>query len=213
MTSHTRRTTRVAVAVASAAVAALVAVPAAAFAAPVANNDRYPMYAGGTYTIDPLTNDDTTVLSPEALSLCGISGVDWQRVYVERSGNSIVVEVRGDFRGRASITYEACQGNQRDSAVIIIDVARLADLKGVKKENTRGKVLFTNSNNVAINVTYGSASSGRSDASRTVPAGRSITVGTTRRSLYWVGLLSDDGVVINLGDETIYRVQTMATKN
>ncbi|MDO9455805.1 hypothetical protein [Nocardioides sp.] len=202
----TRR--RAALAVAGSVLAALVAVPAPAFAAPVAHDDSYALYAGGTYTIDPIANDDTTLLSSGALSLCGISGVDQQKIYAEQSGDSIVVEVGEGFRGRTRITYEACQGSQRDSGTIILDVARLTDLTGAKKKRARGRVVFTDPNAVAVRVSYGSASSGRPDTTRTVPARRSITVSTSRRSIYWLGLFSDRGTIITVGDDVIRGLQT-----
>jgi hypothetical protein len=212
MTPHARRTTRIAAAVAGVAVAAVIAVPAPAFARPLPKADRYAMYAGGTYTVDPLDNDDISFLSSGALSLCGIRGVDTDKLYVVQSGDSLTIEVRDGIRGSSQITYDACQGNQRATSTITIAIAQLVDLSGVRKPNTKGKVLFTNRNDVAVQVTYGSDGSGRPDATRTVPAGRSITVATSRPSLYWVGLYSDDGVQILVGDNSIYKVQVRTTK-
>ncbi|WP_148613271.1 Ig-like domain-containing protein [Nocardioides rubriscoriae] len=206
----TRRPTRAAVALTGAVVAALLATPAPAQAAPRAAADSFALYAGGTYTVDPIANDDTVLSLPPSsgpLSLCGVSGVDQQRVYVEQSGDSLVVEVSDTFQGTTRFSYEVCQGDQRDQGTVTLAVTRLQDLRAVKRKGTRGRVVFSNPNDVAVEVSWGSASSGRADASRTVPADRAITISTTRKSIYWVGLYSDQDVLVVVGDGVVTGLQ------
>lgn len=209
-----RRTTRLALALAGAlASGALVFVPAPAFAAPVAVDDEVAVYAGGTYTIDPLANDSTRFSLPinnNPLSLCGFTNNDPNRVYVEQSGDQLVVQVRDAIAGTVEIPYDACQGSERASAVVHVDITRLADLTGVKKR--KGKVAFSNSNPVPVQVSWGSASGGRADATRNVLAGGTITIGTARKAIYWLALYFDDGVMIRVGDDTILNLQNTAKK-
>lgn len=203
-------TRRLTLALAGGLVAALVAVPAPAHAAPRATDDTFAMYAGGTYTIAPVANDESVFSLPPTsgpLTLCGLGAVDGQRVYVEQVDDTLVVEVSDVFAGTVQIAYEVCQGNQRDAGTITLTVQRLRDVRAVKKKGTVGKVVFTNANRVPVDVTYGSASSGRRDATRTVAPSSSITVSTARRSIYWVGVHDDAGVVVTVGDGVLTGLQ------
>ncbi|MCW2816825.1 MAG: hypothetical protein JWN84_4280 [Nocardioides sp.] len=203
-------TRRLTLALAGGVVTALVAVPTPAHAAPRATDDAFAVYAGGTYTIDPIANDESVFSLPPTsgpLTLCGLGGVDVQRVYVEQVDDTLVVEVSDVFAGTTQIAYEVCQGNQRDAGVITLTVRRLRDLRGVKKRGTRGKVVFSNANSVPVSVTYGSAQSGRRDATRTVAPSSSITVSTARRSIYWLGVHDDGGVVVTVGDGVLTGLQ------
>lgn len=190
-------------------VVALLVAPAPALAAPVANDDRYPAFSGGTYTLTPLENDRTTFLSSGELTLCGVTQADPRYLYVEQVGDTIVVEIREGVRGATTIAYEACQSGRRDAAVITLDLTRLTPLSAVKVARTAGRVLFTNRNDVPVEVTYGNASSGRRpDGTRTIAAGGTLTVPTSRRSLFWVGRHLDRDATIFVGYSTVKNVQS-----
>lgn len=201
------RRTRAAVALGALLTTAVVAVPAPASAVPEPEPDRYRLYAGGVYTLTPLDNDDTSFLSSGELSLCGVSGVDDQRLQVQQAGDTLVVEALDTYRGTTTFSYQACQGDDARTSTVTLVVDRLADLRAAKKPRTRGKVLVTNSNAIPVRVTYGSATSGRSDATRTVPARGTITITTPRKVLYWLGLHDDAGVLVTVGDGVVEQVQ------
>lgn len=191
-----------------AAAAAFLVVPVPAIAAPIANADSYAVYSGGTYTLTPIANDGKTFLSFGDLSLCGVTSSDPNVVYLEQVDNTIVAEVRRGIRGETKISYEVCQGNDRATGVITLTITKITDLKGAKKAGVRGRVVFTNNSTVPVRVTYGSASSGKPDATRDVAAGKTLTIATTRKSIYWTGQYVDGESTILVGDATIKNVQS-----
>lgn len=195
-----------AVAVAS----SVLAVPAPAFAAPTARPDSYTALAGGSYTLQPIANDEKGFLNFADLSLCGVSESDQTVVYLEQDGDDLLVEVRRGFVGTTQVRYDVCQGNDRSTGTITLRVIKVAELRGAKKQGVAGRVVFTNPNSVPLQVTYGSASSGKPDTSRTVPANGSLTIATTRPSLFWVARYLGDSQAIVAGDATITSVQSRA---
>lgn len=214
MTSRTRRAVLTAAGALVGVVAtATLAGPAPASAAPQATADAFSMYAGGTYTVDPVANDRSVFSLPQTsgpLTLCGLSGVDGRRLYVEQDGNTLVVEVADDLEGTTAFSYEVCQGDRRAPGTVTIDVARLRDVRATRPAGTRRTVRFTNRNPVPVTVLYGRVSSARADAVVTLPPGRSTTITTARRAIYWLGVHSDRGVVLVVGDGTVQRLRTKA---
>jgi hypothetical protein len=190
---------------------ALLAAPAEpAHAAPIANDDTYRVLAGGTYTLTPTDNDETTFLSSGSLTFCGVTDFDPRQVYVEETESGILVEANESFRGTSTITYEACQRNARDEATISLDVVRLADVRAARVKGARGRVRFANPNATDLRLSYGSASSGRPDTTITLPARSSVTISTRRASIYWVAFHSQDGTVVTAGDGTVAGLQKKA---
>lgn len=192
-----------------AAVAAVVAVPTPATAVPPsAVADGYTVYAGGTYTLTPIANDEKGFLNFADLALCGVSAFDQGILYLEQVDNTIVIEVNRGFRGSTTIDYQVCQGNESDTGTITLTVDKVGELKAAKQKGVAGKVVFTNGNSVPVQVTYGSASSGKPDATKTVPANGTITIATKRASIYWVGVYVADDLRVIAGDATIKSVQS-----
>ncbi len=211
MTSRTRRAVLTAAgALAGVVASASLAAPAPAGAAPQATPDVLAMYAGGTYRVDPVANDRSVFSLPPTsgpLTLCGLGAVDGRRLFVEQTGNTLVVEVADDFQGTTRFSYEVCQGGQRAPGTVTIGVTRLQDVRAVKPPGTRRTVVFRNRNAVPVTVLYGRVSSARADATITVPAGRSTTITTSRRAIYWLGVYSDRGVLVVVGDGTVQRLR------
>lgn len=208
------RPRRLAALLATTVAAALVAVPAApAHAVPAPSDDTFLVYAGASYTLDPLENDSTFPLPGGELTLCGLRGGDPQRVYTAIEDDLLVVEAVEGFRGSVELEYDACQGDSRGTATIVLEVDALADLRATRKRGARGftlpgKVLVRNPNPVAVRVSWGDATTARADGTKLVGPGRTVTVSTQRRSLYWVGLHLDGDVVVVVGDGVLRRLRS-----
>ena len=187
-------------------VVGLLAAPAHAALAPL--DDRAAVYASGTYRLDVLANDEVTPSGSGDLTLCGVSGVDPQRLYVDVVGEELRVEVSDRFAGTTQFTYDACQGDSRESATVVLSVSRLVDVTAAKPPRTRGKVRFTNSNTVPVRVLWGGASGGRPDASRTVGARQTVTISTRRSAIFWIAQHLDGAVPIDTGDGTVRRLRS-----
>ena len=127
---------------------------------------------------------------------------------MRQAGDTLVVEALETYRGTTTFSYQACQGDDARTSTVTLVVDRLADLRAAKKPRTRGKVLVSNGNAIPVRVAYGSATTGRPDATRTVPARGSITITTARKTLYWLGLHDDAGVLVTVGDGVVQPAQT-----
>lgn len=201
-----RRTATLAAATLLAGGLSILPLPPAA-AAPAPADDGYTVLAGGTYTLDPLANDETTPFSIGPLRLCGVVGLDRQKLHAQIVGDRLAVELVRGFSGRTRITYAACQGDERATATVTLQVVRLADVRARKVKGSKGRVVFANPNTVGLTVSWGSSTSGRPDARRVVPAQGRIVVSTKRSSLYWVAYAVHEGAVVTTGDGELRRLQ------
>ncbi|CAN5369129.1 hypothetical protein BH11ACT8_BH11ACT8_31950 [soil metagenome] len=211
-----RRTRPVPAGVAIAALVLATALAPTAVAAdpgqrPVTADDEFFGYAGAEYTIDVLANDTTSFLSSGDLSLCGVSVGDQvgRSVYAEidRDDPSLVfVETNRNAEGTVEFSYDACQGNQRETATVKLTIDRLAPLRVVRLHQ-RGRLAVRNPNDVKVAVVWGSNRSASGDGKRGVPAGGSIKIAVKRKRIAWVGYLRDRGATVIAGDGTVTNIK------
>ncbi|WP_139983495.1 hypothetical protein [Nocardioides litoris] len=185
----------------------LLAVTAVTTAAPaqaqvLPSDDVFLVYAGSRYTLAPLANDGA-VGDRGRPRLCGLRGGHPSRAYVETSGDRVVVEALGGWRGTLTYTYDVCDGESRASATMTVEVDALLDLRARRKRGAPGAFVVRNPNQVPVTVSWGSESSGRPSGTRSVPANRAVTLKVRQASAYWVGFVRDRGVVVTAGDGVV----------
>lgn len=175
---------------------------------PVPSADAFAAFSGGVYTIDVLANDTTTILGTGPLTLCGVT-VDEQAgrsVYagIDATDADLVhLETNPTADGIVTFTYDACQGSQRATETVTVDIARPQPLRVTKKPRHAGRLVVTNPNVGTVDVLWGSSTSATSDGRRSVPGRGSITIGVSRSTIAWVGYLPDRGATIVIGDGTV----------
>lgn len=178
---------------------------------PVANDDSFSVYASGEYTLDVLGNDTTTLLSSGDLTLCGVTVDDTtqQVLYAEidRTDPSLIfVETNRNANGVVSFTYDACQGDQRDTSTVQVDISKLASPK-VTKPRKRGRITATNPNDVRLQILWGSNRNNVNDGRRGIRADRKVIIKVKRRRIFWVAYLVDQGTVVVAGEGTVKRIK------
>lgn len=178
---------------------------------PVANDDSFSVYASGEYVLDVLANDTTTMLSTGDLTLCGVtvSAATQQVLYAEidrADPSQVFVEINRSAEGVVSFTYDACQGNQRDTSTVSVDISLLSSPK-VTKPRKRGRIRAANPNDAKLQILWGSNRNNVNDGQRSIGAGRKVTIEVNRRRIYWVAYLVDQGAVIVAGEGTVQRIK------
>ena len=186
--------------------------PGTVAARPVTSDDSFAVYASGDYTFDVLANDRTTVLSSGELTLCGVSvdAVTQQMLYAEidRDDPSLLyLETKRTASGVVTFTYDACQGNSRDTATVTVDISHLAPPKVRKPKKQRGKIVATNPNEANLQILWGSNRNNVNDGERSIPAGRRIKITVKRTSIYWVAYLRDQGSIVIAGEGTVKKIK------
>lgn len=180
-------------------------------ARPVANADSYAVYASGEYLLDVLANDDTTALSSGDLTLCGVGVSDeaGRVLYAEIDRDDptrVYLETNRNADGVVSFTYDACQGKQRTTTTVTLDITRLVTPK-VTKPRKRGRITATNPNEATLQILWGSNRTSVSDGRRSIASGRRITIKVSRTRVYWVAYLVDQGSVIVAGEGTVSKIR------
>lgn len=180
-------------------------------ARPIPNDDRFQVYASGEYTLDVLANDETSLLSNGELTLCGVGvGEAAERVLfaeIDRLDPSrVYVELNRNAEGMASFTYDACQGDQRATSTVTLDISLLLSPKVVKAKRP-GRIKATNRNEEALQILWGSNQSNVNDGRRSIAPGRTIVIKVRRTRIYWVSYLIDQGALIVAGDGTVRRIK------
>lgn len=175
---------------------------------PVATADTFAAFAGGTYTIDVLANDSTSLLSQGSLSLCGVHIDDQtgRTIFAEideTNPNLVYLETNRTADGNVTFSYDACQGTQRATSVVTVTISKPEPLSVTKKKATRGKLVVKNPNAGAVRVLWGSNRNATSDGNRNVPGRGSIVMKVDRPRIAWVGYLQDRGATIVVGDGTV----------
>jgi hypothetical protein len=186
--------------------------PGTVVARPIANDDSFAVYASADYRFDVLANDRTTVLSSGELTLCGVSvdDVTQQVLYAEidRDDPSLIyLETKRTASGVVTFTYDACQGNSRDTSTVTVDISRLAPPKVRKHKLRRAKIVAVNPNEAALQIVWGSNRSNVSDGERSIPALGRIRITVKRTSIYWVAYLRDQGSIVIVGEGTVKKIK------
>ncbi|MGA8846997.1 MAG: hypothetical protein WB471_10325 [Nocardioides sp.] len=180
-------------------------------ARPVANDDSFSIYASGEYILDVLSNDSTTLLGTGDLTLCGLTvpKTVQQVLYAEidrDDPSQIFVEANRNAKGVVRFTYDACQGDQRDTSTVRVDISLLASPK-VTKARKRGRISANNPNDARLQILWGSNAMNVQDGERSIGPGRRVTIAVERRRVYWVAYLVDQGAVIVAGDGTVTKIK------
>ena len=180
-------------------------------ARPIPADDRFSVYASGEYTLDVLANDEASMLSSGELTLCGVGvGEAAERVLyaeIDRVDPSrVYVELNRNAEGVASFTYDACQGNQRATSTVTLDISLLLSPKVVKAKKP-GRITATNRNEETLQILWGSNRSHVDDGQRSIAPGRKIAIKVRRTRIYWVSYLIDQGAVIVAGEGTLQRIK------
>ncbi|CAN5363416.1 hypothetical protein BH09ACT12_BH09ACT12_09850 [soil metagenome] len=181
-------------------------------ARPIANDDSYDVYASGAYLLDVLANDDTSFLSSGDLSLCGVSVDDANStvLYAEidrTDPTKVYFETNRVAQGVFSFTYDACQGDQRDTSTVTVAVDRLITPTVGKRENRRGQLSATNPNSDDLQILWGSNRTNAVDGERRIRSGRTVKIKVERRRVYWVAYLRDQGAVVVAGEGTVKKIR------
>jgi len=184
---------------------------------PVANSDVYSVYASGEYVLDVLANDEVTFLSSGDLTLCGVD-VDeaTQRVLyaeIDRDDPSrIFIETNRNADGVVAFTYDACQGERRDTTTVALDITRLQSPQVRKHKKRRARITAANRNDVDLMVVWGSNRTNIVDGSRVVPADSRIRIKVQRKRVFWTAFLLDGDAVIVAGDGTVDKIKKKRKK-
>lgn len=184
------------------------AAPGGVSARPVPVPDGYRVLASGTYRLPVLANDEVGGLFPGELTLCGVS-VDEatsQALYVEIDRDDpaqVYLEVSPSATGLMTFSYDACEGRDRATVDVVLDVVRLEPPVVRKARKRRGQVVATNPNDVRVILQWGSNRTSVADGQRTLPPGRRVRIPVQRTRVYWVAYLSDQGAVVTVGDGTV----------
>lgn len=184
---------------------------------PVANSDVFSVYASGEYVLDVLANDEVTFLSSGDLTLCGVD-VDeaTQRVLyaeIDRDDPSkIFIEINRNANGVVAFTYDACQGERRDTTTVALDITRLESPRVLKRPKRRAQITAANRNDVDLMIVWGSNRTNVVDGSRVIPAESRIRIKVERKRVFWTAFLLDGDTVIVAGDGTVDKIKKKKKK-
>lgn len=193
-------------------VLAVTAGPAAASgdvaARPVPQADSYRAYSSGAYSFAVLANDEVEGPFAGELTLCGVS-VDeatQQSLYAEidrTDPTRVYVEVKRTAQGIVTFTYDACDGDQRRSTRVLIDIVRLEAPVVGKPRRARGVFTATNPNDARLTIQWGGTRETVADGRRGIRPGRTVRIDVARTRIYWVAYVRDQGSLVVAGDGVI----------
>jgi hypothetical protein len=177
-------------------------------ARPLPAADAYRAYSAGAYSFPVLANDRVGGLFPGELTLCGVS-VDaetQQSLYAEidrTDPTRVYVEVDRTAEGIVTFTYDACEGGDRRSTTVLVDIVRLDSPAVAKPRGSRGVFTATNPNDARLTIQWGGTRESVADGRRAIRPGRTVRIEVTRSRIYWVAYLRDQGSLVVAGDGVI----------
>lgn len=179
---------------------------------PIAEDDAFGVYASGEYTVDVLSNDTATGLVSDPLTLCAVTVGDQaqQLLYAEIDRNDptlVYLETKRTASGVVTFTYDVCQGDERDTSTVTVEITRLAAPKVRKLKNRPAQITARNPNEVGLKILWGSNRVNVNDGQRGIPAGRTVNISVKRTRIYWVAYLRDQGTIVVAGEGTIQKIK------
>lgn len=170
--------------------------------APVTQDDRVTMYAGGEASVDLLANDS----DPQGadLAVCRIGPESYRNLDVltfsdGRSTNVSVITSPRMPSGTYELTYYACNYERLTPGTLTVTVKRPKAVQASRVVDRPGRVRFKNPNERRVVVLWGSRSEERPDGRISIPAHEARIVQVQRTQVFWIAFLPTVGAVAGSG--------------
>ena len=187
MTALRRARTALLTGALAASFAVALAQPASA-AAPITRDDHVSMYAGQMRVVKVLANDSDPDGDTLAICRIGQDSASSDKYFVDFSQGELLVGLNPGVKGPITITYYACDYETLVPATLTIDVKKVVPVTATKADRP-GRLRFTNKNDRAVKVLYGSLKEDHPDGTVRVPAHSSAVARVHRHRIFWIAIL------------------------